>query len=208
MPTEDMLAKELNVSLATVRQAFKSLEEDGVVERRRRHGTFVCAGFFDRAQLRLLGTVEAFFAHQASETSEVVGHSLIDVPAHLASQFAPLSRVYVFHRVRRQQGVVTSIVTNYVIPELGKKIDVRDLERSPMSKVLRDKLNVRITKIDDTIEARLATPNVAASLGTEPLSPVMLVTGRIFGASNKLLDVAEIYYHAERFKFYVESRIE
>lgn len=207
MPTEEALSEELGVSPASVRLALKALEEANAIERRRRVGTFVKPSFYDRVDLRLMGTAEAFFSHQASETAEVIEHGTCSLPQHLISQFAPLTEVFYFKRIRRQRGEVTSIATNYVIPSLGSQIDIKDLERAPMSKVLRDRLDVEITKIDDTIEACLATPSVARYLDVQVLSPVLLVTGRIFGKTNKLLDLAEIHYNAERFKFIVESRI-
>lgn len=41
LPPEAPLARELGVSRATMRAALQSLEEDGVISRRRRHGTMV-----------------------------------------------------------------------------------------------------------------------------------------------------------------------
>jgi GntR family transcriptional regulator len=207
MPTEEALSEELGVSPASIRLALKALEEAQAIERRRRVGTFVKPSFYDRAELRLMGTAEAFFSHQASETAEVISHGLCALPQHLTAQFAPLTEVYHFKRIRRQRGVVTSIATNYVIPSLGTQINIKDLERAPMSKILRDSLDVSISKIDDTIEACLATTVIAKLLDIQTLSPVLLVTGRIFDKTGRLLDLAEIHYNAERFKFIVESRI-
>jgi len=41
LPPEEELARDLGVSRATVRAALQSLAEDGIVSRRRRHGTVV-----------------------------------------------------------------------------------------------------------------------------------------------------------------------
>lgn len=208
MPTEEQFCEEFGISLSSVRQGLQALDESGAIIRKRRLGTFVNPSFFDRAELRLMGTAEAFFSHQASETTEVIEHGERDFPPAIAQQFAPISRGFYFHRVRRKAGAITSVVRNYVLLDIGKRIQLSDFHHAPMSKILRDRLKQRITKIDDTIEAGVATPDVAQSLQIHPLSPVLKVTGRIFGSHNRLLDVAEIFYNAERFKFFVESRIE
>jgi DNA-binding GntR family transcriptional regulator len=49
LPPEADLARELGVSRATVRAALQTLAEDGVVSRRRRHGTLINARMLERA---------------------------------------------------------------------------------------------------------------------------------------------------------------
>lgn len=52
LPTEEVLAEQLGVSRGTLRAALQSLSADGLVSRRRRHGTFVNAHVL-RSSMRL-----------------------------------------------------------------------------------------------------------------------------------------------------------
>ncbi|MFD7325125.1 GntR family transcriptional regulator [Streptomyces sp. NPDC059875] len=63
LPTVRGLAEELGLAANTVAKAYKSLEADGVIETRGRHGTFVAAAG-DAAE-RLAATAAATYAGEA-----------------------------------------------------------------------------------------------------------------------------------------------
>ncbi|WP_137990279.1 GntR family transcriptional regulator [Streptomyces vilmorinianum] len=63
LPTVRGLAEELGLAANTVAKAYKSLEADGVIETRGRHGTFVAAA--GDAAARLAATAAATFASEA-----------------------------------------------------------------------------------------------------------------------------------------------
>ena len=48
LPTEAELGRQYHVSRLTVRSALRRLEEDGLIERRRARGTFVCREALDK----------------------------------------------------------------------------------------------------------------------------------------------------------------
>jgi GntR family transcriptional regulator len=72
-----------------------------------------------------------------------------------------------------------------------------------MVKVLRDRLGVRISRITDTVEARLAQPETAALLRVPLLSPILHYTGIVHDESGRVVDVARIRYRGDRFSFTV-----
>ncbi len=84
-----------------------------------------------------------------------------------------------YHRLRcdEQTGEPTNHARNYVRPELAARIDPDDLVRRPMTKVLRDVLGIGISRITDTVEARLADPETARLLEVPLLSPILHYTG-------------------------------
>ncbi|MEU6984449.1 GntR family transcriptional regulator [Streptomyces sp. NPDC046324] len=63
LPTVRGLAEELGLAANTVAKAYKSLEADGVIETRGRHGTFVAAA--GDAAARLAATAAATYAGEA-----------------------------------------------------------------------------------------------------------------------------------------------
>lgn len=155
--------------------------------------------------MRLLGSVDAIVAQQSGMTTELLDHGTVPVSAELAEYFPDLAEVGSYHRLRGDEktGEPTNHARNFVRPELAALIDPEDLVRWPMTKVLRDVVGVRISRITDTVEARLADPETARLLQVPLLSPILHYTGVTHGEDGRALDVARILYRGDRFSFTV-----
>ncbi|MFJ3902754.1 GntR family transcriptional regulator [Streptomyces sp. NPDC090025] len=205
LPTEEQLAAHYGVSVLTMRQALKELEQEGLISRHRRRGTFIEPGARRSSPRRLMGSIDAIVAQQSGERTTVLGHGTEPVPGELAEHFPAVSEVSVFRRLRAdgESGEPTNWAENAVLPEIGGRIDPADLERWPMTKVLRDVVGVRISRITDTVEARLADPETAQLLQVPLLSPILHYTGVTYDESGRVVDVARIRYRGDRFSFSV-----
>ncbi|GHJ38628.1 GntR family transcriptional regulator [Streptomyces sp. TS71-3] len=205
LPTEERLAEHYGVSVLTMRQALGELEEEGLISRHRRRGTFIEPGALAGAPVRLLGSVDTIVAQQSGMTSRLLGHGPGPVPATYADHFPGLAEVATYHRLRHDErtGEPTNHARNYVRPDVARRIDPADLERLPMTKVLRDGAGARIGRITDTVQARLADPETARLLGVPLLSPILHYTGITHDEAGRVLDVAVIQYRGDRFSFTV-----
>ncbi|MEU3462332.1 GntR family transcriptional regulator [Streptomyces sp. NPDC006733] len=204
LPTEDDLAGHYGVSVLTMRQALKELETEGLISRHRRRGTFIEPTALRGAPVRLLGSVDAIVAQQSGEHTAVLAHGTAPVPAWAAEHLPDLAEAAYFRRLRCEEGgEPTNWAENFVRPELADRIDLADLERWPMTKVLRDSLGVRISRITDTVEARLADPETARLLDIPLLSPILHYTGVTYDDSGRAVDVVRIHYRGDRFSFTV-----
>lgn len=205
LPTEEQLAAHYGVSVLTMRQALRELEQEGLISRHRRRGTFIEPGARRSAPRRVLGSIDAIVAQQSGERTTVLGHGATGVPGELAEYFPDVAEVVTYRRLRRdvETGEPTNWAENAVRPELADRIDVADLERWPMTKVLRDTVGVRISRITDTVEARLADPATAELLDVPLLSPILHYTGVTYDGDGRVADVARIRYRGDRFSFTV-----
>ncbi|MFB7371028.1 GntR family transcriptional regulator [Streptomyces sp. NPDC056222] len=205
LPTEEQLAAHYGVSVLTMRQALKELEEEGLISRHRRRGTFIEPGARRSSPRRLLGSIDAIVAQQSGERTTVLGHGSEPVPGELAEYFPDVTEVVAYRRLRRdgETGEPTNWAQNAVRPEIAAGLDPADLERWPMTKVLRDVMGVRISRITDTVEARLADPETAALLEVPLLSPILHYTGVTYDEDGRVVDVARIRYRGDRFSFTV-----
>jgi GntR family transcriptional regulator len=205
LPTEERLAEHYGVSVLTMRQALKELEDEGLISRHRRRGTFIEPGARRGTPVRLLGSVDAIVAQQSGMTTELLDRGPAAVPAGLAEYFPDLTEVAAFHRLRfdEQSGEPTNHARNYVRPSLARLFEPEDLVRGPMTKVLRDVVGADIGRITDTVEARLADPETARLLQVPLLSPILHYTGVTYDVSGRVLDVAVIHYRGDRFSFTV-----
>jgi GntR family transcriptional regulator len=204
LPTEDDLAGHYGVSVLTMRQALKELETEGLISRHRRRGTFIEPAALRGAPVRLLGSVDAIVAQQSGDHTAVLAHGTAPVPPWAAEHLPDLTEAAFFRRLRcEENGEPSNWAENFVRPELADRIDLADLERWPMTKVLRDTLGVRISRITDTVEARLADPETARLLEVPLLSPILHYTGVTYDESGRAVDVVRIHYRGDRFSFTV-----
>ncbi|MEW2387859.1 GntR family transcriptional regulator [Streptomyces venezuelae] len=205
LPTEEQLAGHYGVSVLTMRQALKELEDEGLITRHRRRGTFIEPSARRGAPVRLLGSVDAIVAQQSGMTTRLLDHGAALPPADLVGHFPGSAEVATYHRLRcdEKTGEPTNHARNYVRPELASRIDLDDLVRWPMTKVLRDVVGVRISRITDTVEATLADPETARLLEVPLLSPILHYTGVTYDEEGRTLDVARIHYRGDRFSFSV-----
>ncbi|MEV0122817.1 GntR family transcriptional regulator [Streptomyces sp. NPDC050703] len=205
LPTEEQLAGHYGVSVLTMRQALKELEDEGLITRHRRRGTFIEPSARRGAPVRLLGSVDAIVAQQSGMTTELLDHGSAPPAADLAAYFPDSAEVATYHRLRSDEktGEPTNHARNFVRPELAARIDPDDLARWPMTKVLRDVVGVRISRITDTVEATLADPETARLLRVPLLSPILHYTGVTYDEEGRALDVARIHYRGDRFSFSV-----
>ncbi|MFB7345205.1 GntR family transcriptional regulator [Streptomyces hydrogenans] len=205
LPTEEQLAAHYGVSVLTMRQALKELEEEGLISRHRRRGTFIEPGARRSTPRRLLGSIDAIVAQQSGERTTVLGHGPEPVPGELAEYFPDVAEVATYRRLRSdgESDEPTNWAENAVRPEFAAAIDPTDLERWPMTKVLRDVVGVRISRITDTVEARLADPETAELLRVPLLSPILHYTGVTYAEDGRVVDVARIRYRGDRFSFTV-----
>lgn len=205
LPTEEQLAEHYGVSVLTMRQALKELEDEGLITRHRRRGTYIAPDALPGAPVRLLGSVDAIVAQQSGMATELLDHGTAAVPAELAEHFPDIDEVATYHRLRSDEktGEPTNHARNYVRPELAARIDPGDLVRRPMTKVLRDVAGADISRITDTVEARLADPETARLLQVPLLSPILHYTGVAYDTKGRVLDAAVIHYRGDRFSFTV-----
>ncbi|MDQ0778282.1 GntR family transcriptional regulator [Streptomyces aurantiacus] len=205
LPTEEQLAEHYGVSVLTMRQALKELEDEGLITRHRRRGTFIEPSAVRGAPVRLLGSVDAIVAQQSGMMTELLDQGSAPVSGDLSEYFPDLAEVATYHRLRSDEktGEPTNHARNYVRPELAALFDPEDLVRWPMTKVLRDVAGARIGQITDTVEARLADPETARLLQVPLLSPILHYTGIVHGEDGRALDVARIHYRGDRFSFTV-----
>ncbi|AXK34023.1 GntR family transcriptional regulator [Streptomyces armeniacus] len=206
LPTEDRLAEHYGVSVLTMRQALKELETEGLISRHRRRGTFIEPDAHRARTVRLLGSVDAIVAQQSGEETELLSHRPGVVPTELAEYFPDIEETMTYRRLRRdrESGEPTNWAENLLHPEIAPHVDTADLERGwPMTKVLRDGVGVRISRITDTVEARLADPETAKLLDVPLLSPILHYTGVTYDHTGRVVDVARIHYRGDRFSLSV-----
>lgn len=199
IPTEMELVQRFRVSRSTVRGALKSLVRDGLIDRHKRHGTFVR----ERIQAARRSTMVSnpVFGYRAQ--IRVVKAETVPAPPHVApllgvKREVPLGRLV---RVEVVGGVPLAVVVNYMSPDLAQRIRAEDLTRYWMLEILRDRLKIALGVGRQVIEARMPDDEVASLLGTDLTQPVLYMRMLISDRRGRPIEVADMFYRCDRYRY-------
>lgn len=210
LPSEPNLAAELGVSRATLREAMRTFETQGLVRRRQGAGTFVVGQppvMEDGLEL-----LESMLT-MARRTNMNVGPGPVSVERILAAdEFAraldvPLETPLV--RVSRTMSVDTRPVA-YLVDVLPEEILHPEELTSKFSGSVLDYLIQRgdpLTVSRTEITASNATADVAKKLELQRGDVLLHFTAKLFTASAKVVDYSHSYFVPGYFKFHIVRKV-
>lgn len=211
---EFALAAMFNVSRVTVREALRSLSQDGIVQRIQGKGTFVLAGPHTRPAHAVLTSFvgnasfnEAFPGsgpapnYRSPHCRHVQIESVatpVDIQELLETEAPTLLRL---RRVLVDDISPFAYVLDYVPHELGAGLGVDDLSIGWLTQLLNRRLTQRIAEAAQTIETRLADAELAEHLEIEIGAPLLHATRVYRDIANRPIYVAKVWNRADRFRY-------
>jgi len=204
LPPERDLARDLNVSRMTVRQALSSLAARGLVERGAGRGTFVAPRKVDHDLTRVAG-----FSEQLARQGLEPGAKIIDVsetPADwrvsAALEIAPKAPVVRIQRVRLADGVPMALEDSWFPAEHFPGFADHDLHGS-LYALMRDVYGVAPVRAIERLEPVLARAHEARALDVPARAPLMLVERTAYGGDGTPVEFAHDRYRGDRARFVV-----
>ena len=200
LPTEAALAEKYGVSLLTLRQAMAFLEQQGLVDRRRKHGTFVRADAVIDKEVLSLDSIAAVFAQQRRDKVEILEWRVVDTPSHLIEAFGGERKACKIVRLRHRQGRPADLTINHLRCDLARALNRRVIERLSMTEAIHESGLARIGHVRQEFEAGHST-EAARRLGMDPLGALMILTGFTYDEQGRLIDHARIMYRGDSVSF-------
>ncbi|KDP83521.1 GntR family transcriptional regulator [Cupriavidus sp. SK-3] len=181
LPGEIDLAKQFHASRVTMRRVFDRLVQEGLVRRHRGLGTFVnphpikpvtvsdrpgslLDNIIDMGQKTSVKVISIDDVHATPEVAEALGLQPGD----------PVVKVV---RVRHYGSRPLSHITTYLPADLGRGLNRKDLESTPMLRLLEGS-GVQLGRASQTLSARLADVVVAPLLDV-PVGGALLAVRRV-----------------------------
>lgn len=194
LPAQATLSREYAVTLMTLRQALRALEDDGLIVQLRGRGTFVTPGppILDLRSLSSLA--EDMRAQGVKLTTEVLAQAMRPMTKPVAAALARErgERALRLERLRRiGRRAVVHQVSWVPVPWAEPLADV-DFSSHALYESLRDRCALLISAAVETIHARPMPPATAKVAGLTPGKATMVADRTTFDTT----DTPVVYDHA------------
>jgi GntR family transcriptional regulator len=206
LPTEEQLVDSYKVSRITVRQALSSLEKDGIIVRKRGKGSFVTDRTIGLEPMKLTGMIEDIIAMGIKTKTQVLDFSFVHPSKKVmeALNLGKEDKALKIERVRFIKKVPYSYTLNYIPPDLGEKIGMKDIVVHPLFNVLEKICRVKIGRGTMVIEATVADSRIATLLDTMAGAPLLKIERTIFDTRGRPVDYVVVLYRADRYHYTVD----
>ena len=199
LPSESELSAEFSASRVTIRRALELVRDDGLLAARQGFGWFVSTEPV-RQSLERLGTIESQLETSGRDaTRQVIEFSFESPPPHV-KRLLGSSRVLRVKRINLADGEPFAVVTVWCPAEVGQKLSMDDVERTPFYELL----DVELRGATQTIGADSAEPDVAELLAVPVGAPLLKCQRITTDPSGRPVLVSEHLFPAHRTEFVVD----
>lgn len=211
LPTEPELARQLNVSRATLREAMRSFEAQGLIRRKQGVGTFVV----DRSQvfetgLEVLESLETL----ARRIGLPISMDALQIGEHAATAEEALSLgvpgdtqlVEVARLIRTEQRPIAYLVD--LLP--ADRFNPAELDaefRGSILDLLLRRSDLHLARSQTEIRAIAAPSEVARLLQIQRGDSLLLFVAQLFDEDGSILDYSHSYFLPGYFRFQVVRRV-
>jgi DNA-binding GntR family transcriptional regulator len=194
------LAARLGLSRPTVRQAIQSLVDKGLLVRRRGVGTQVVHSRVARP-LELSSLYDDLLAAGAQPSTRVLLNTPAPAPAEAARALGlPEScQVASVHRLRLTRGEPMAYLCNYLPLDL-LELPTRELESTGLYALMRHH-GITLHSAEQTVGARIATPDECALLGEPPGAALLTMERTTYDDRGRAIEFGSHVYRASRYTF-------
>jgi GntR family transcriptional regulator len=197
MPTESELIRIYGVGRITVRQALAALTKEGLIERKRRRGTFVTERKSSRRPFReridLTGSLDEIIAAEAGATFKVIEMNRIEADPQEAELFGlgtgePLYRV---KRLGLRDDKPRNLRLDYLPAEIGENLTPEELSVGSLLQTLETRFGLKLKSATQRITAALADPYIAKLLDVRVGSPMLSIERAVYAGRDTPVEFSQ-----------------
>jgi GntR family transcriptional regulator len=202
VPSERELSDEYEVSRMTVRQALRSLRQDGLVYQDRGVGTFVARSKVNIHTRHLVGFTEDMRQRGLQPSSQLIGlqKELAKTPIAEALGLPPRAEVFRLERLRLADGEPMAYEVNHLPAALCPELEDYDLADNALYQILETRYGIRLERAAEALEAVSATRRAARFLAVKTGSPLLAVTRTVYAEDDRIIEYAQSLYRADRYR--------
>ena len=211
LPSEPRLAEDLGVSRASLREAMRTFETRGMLQRKQGVGTFVIhpAHVFDSGLENLI-SLETIADHIGLEVSMgelKVCQKVVDFD--LSQELGLMENIEIIHVSRvilADNKPVAYLEDNLPVDVISEQEVKHHFTGSVLDLLIkRDDIPLASSKCD--ISATGASPGLAAALEIQPNDPLLVFSSLLFSTRGRIIDSSFSYFIPGYFHFHIVRRV-
>jgi GntR family transcriptional regulator len=202
LPSERDLSRQIGVSRMTVRQAILALEEDGLLYRAHGVGTFVARPRIEVDAQDLISFTASMLQRGIRPSARVLDFSRVPASRKVARALdvEVAHQVYRVHRLRFANNLPLAIELSFFPCERCPGLEEVDLATTSI-RHLFEKMDIRLKRVHQTLEAVRATQEEAQILEVEPGFPLMLIERRGYDAAGQVVEFSKDRFRGDCSRF-------
>lgn len=205
IPTELDLCQSFGVSRTTIRQALQTLVNDGLLERHRGKGTFVCRPKLEQPLTNVYSLHRFLLSQGLTPETQVLELKHAIARSHTASSLrveagAP---VWKLTRLRLANGGPIVIDTSWLPTSVWPQLDMKDLEGRSLYDILSTRHGRRVKRAQEVWEPVLLDDYEAEVLDSKPGTPAFLVERTAFDEADTPVEFTKTIVPGDRMRFSV-----
>jgi GntR family transcriptional regulator len=205
LPTELELCDSYGISRSTVREALRKLRDAGLISRQRRVGTKVLARVPSASYRQPTNSISDLLQYADDTRVEVLATKNVACDRPLAEQLdCRVGRRWLrIDSLRHIPGnsdpiCMTTAFLDGRLPDLERHLEGN---HGPISAMLERVYNVRIGRIEQSIQAIALGKRQAKLLKADPGSPALLATRRYYREDGTLIELSRAIHPSDRFTY-------
>ena len=212
-PTESVLCARYGVSRFTVREALRTLQNEGLIQRKRGSGTVIQpAAARGGALHQPLSNVGEILQYANNTRFAFARDGSVGLPKKLAEEIG----VGGSGRWARFRGIRSSATDDrpiaatdaYIHPDLMAAADAIDPAGATIFRQLETLAKLKIARVTQDIQAVPANAAIAAALGVARRSPCLRILRCYLDAGGRVIEISASHHPGDRFAYNMHIEVE
>ncbi len=203
--SEPKLSKEFQVSRTLIRGVLGNLAREGFFSRKARCGTFVSTQLGDKPEPEVSDLIERLLEYGPNMQVDVleIKTTLGEVGLKTRLRLAVADPLVAVKRLIYYYEQPLTYLVSLVPYEIVRNLEAEDIEKTPVTTLLRQRKNIPIERAAQTIEPAVADIEVASHLKVNVGPPILLVERFLHGRRSLPIYCSQAFYRGDRYKFTV-----
>lgn len=202
IPTEYELMEKFGVSRSTVRQAVKTLVDEGVLEKKQGLGTFIAVRPIEEWLGNLSSFIDIVNDMGMKPGIQLLERGFTNEPQEVASTLGVEEEFYYIHRLRMADDVPLVYEKQYYPVKIGSALDKYDLNNVSTYDILETQLGEVLWEAKQQITCTTPTEEEKHFLGLDSSTCCAILSERfVYNQYNELLEYERSVYRADMYAF-------